>query len=113
MKLYVRNRHKGSGDPEELFYFMSFQACLWFKPEGNETREDAFDAARRFAIYLREELRWSVGALGRLAPHPLSWNGMEEKESVGIQFGHRQFADEAKELYRGSYLEELEAEAAE
>lgn len=100
MKVYVRNRHKNIGPPDDFFAFMAFQACLWFKPEGKETRADAFDAAKRFAIYLRKELRWSTGALGKIAPHPLSWNGVEDTDSVGIQFGHRLFADEAKELYK-------------
>jgi len=67
------------------------------KPEIGETWKTAMEEAFRFFTYLKHGLKWSYGSLGRLQGIvDTRWEG----DSTGILFSHRNFAEEAKTLYK-------------
>lgn len=95
MKIYVRNR---SRSPNSWF---PYQAVLWFKPEGKESWRDTFLNAVGFSAYLRHELKWSSGALGRIPG--IVDTRHRGGDSIGILFNHRDFAEEAKTIYKRTW----------
>jgi hypothetical protein len=101
MKIYVRNRHKKFDDPGIMF---PYQAVLWHKPEEGESQHEARHFAVRCHLFLTRGLGWSLGALARIAPQLVdTWH--TGGDSVGVLFGNRKFADEAKPLWI-QYLDE-------
>ena len=94
MKIYIRSRNRDYGNPNSWF---PYQAVLWFKPEGNETWRHALLKATGLSYYLRHELKWSSGALGK-TPGIIDTRHCGG-DSTGILFNHRDFAIEAKKIY--------------
>jgi len=102
MKVWFRNRHRDYGDPNLLW---PHQAVLWFKPQGKENNLDAIHLVAKFYIHLIRDLNWPIGglkggSLGGITSY-LVWTGVEEKDSVGILFNHREYAQEAKRVWVG------------
>lgn len=94
MNTFVRNRSSNNyGNPSLL---LPYQAVMWFS---GGKRLDIFHEASKFHGYLLREKGWSSGALGRVAPQLV-----DTKMSVGILFGHRKYADEAREIYASSFV---------